>query len=140
MIHEITMKIQQRKKDIENWDTIKRFLSIYLYERAIPHFKKKKNNKYITAMQSFTLDELKNSKASQNCWDEFFALTQTVRGDGQWTRRSQPKPPMLLAYTTPSMFEQEWTSFIQYALHLKLFNEATIHDFNNDSYIYVILF
>ena len=64
MIHEITMKIQQRKKDIENWGIIKIFLQIFLYERAIPHFKKKKNNKYISAMQSFTLDELKNAKSS----------------------------------------------------------------------------
>ena len=57
---------------------IKKFLSIYLYERAIPHFKKKKNIKYIGAMQSFTVDELKNSKASQNCWDEFYEHTKRV--------------------------------------------------------------
>ena len=57
MIHEVTMKIQQRQKDVENWDLIKRFLSIYLAEVAIPHFKKKKNKKYIGAMQDFTLDE-----------------------------------------------------------------------------------
>ena len=50
LIHDVTMKIQQRKKDIENWDQIKRFLTIYLYERAIPHFKKKKNVKYVGAM------------------------------------------------------------------------------------------
>lgn len=82
MIHDVTMRIQQRKKDIENWDTIKKFLSIYLYERAIPHFKKKKNMKYINAMQSFTLDELKNSKSSQNTWDEFYALTKNVQEEG----------------------------------------------------------
>ena len=76
------MKIQQRQKDIENWDMIKRFLIIYLAEQAIPHFKRKKAIKYVGAMQSFTLDELKNSKASQNCWDEFYELTKRAQEEG----------------------------------------------------------
>lgn len=55
---------------------IKRFLTIYIAENAIPHFKKRKTNKYVSAMQNFTLDELKNAKSSQNCWDEFYDLTK----------------------------------------------------------------
>lgn len=39
MIHDVTMRIQQRQRDIENWETIKRFLTIYLAEHAIPQFK-----------------------------------------------------------------------------------------------------
>lgn len=82
LIHEVTMKLQQRQKDIENWDMIKRFLIIYIAEKAIPHFKKKKAIKYVDTMQSFTIDELKNSKSSQNCWDEFFDLTKKVQQEG----------------------------------------------------------
>lgn len=79
LIHEVTMKIQQRQKDIENWDMIKRFLAIYIAETAIPHFKKKKTIKYVGAISSFTLDELKNAKSSQNCWAEFYDLTKRVQ-------------------------------------------------------------
>lgn len=63
---------------------IKRFLIIYIAEKAIPHFKKKKAIKYVDTMQSFTIDELKNSKSSQNCWDEFFDLTKKVQQEGIW--------------------------------------------------------
>lgn len=35
-------QIQQTEADIKNWDEIKKFTSIYLYESAIPLFKKRK--------------------------------------------------------------------------------------------------
>jgi hypothetical protein len=54
--------IAQRERDIENWDAIKRFLIIYLAEIAIPEFNKKKTQKYISAMQLFSLDELANAR------------------------------------------------------------------------------
>lgn len=82
MVHEVTIRIQQRQKDIENWDLIKRFLCIYLAEVAIPHFKRKKNAKYVEAMQAFTLDELKNAKNSQNTWAEFLVLCEDVQKSG----------------------------------------------------------
>ena len=50
MVHEVTMRIQQRQRDIENWETIKRFLTIYLSEQAIPLFKQRKTTKYVEAM------------------------------------------------------------------------------------------
>ena len=46
----ILAKIQQRERDIENWDIVKRFLVVYLAEVAIPDFKKKKVEKYVFAM------------------------------------------------------------------------------------------
>ena len=58
----ILESIAQRERDIENWDAIKRFLIVYLAEIAIPDFKKKKVQKYIGAMQGFSLDELANAK------------------------------------------------------------------------------
>jgi len=47
---EILANIQQRERDIANWDEIKRFLTVYLAEIAIPDFKKRKMFKYINAM------------------------------------------------------------------------------------------
>ena len=80
------MKIQQRQKDIENWDMIKRFLTIYIAENAIPHYKKKKTQKYMGAISSFTLDELKNAKSSQNTWADFYDLTKRIEKQGGFDR------------------------------------------------------
>ena len=47
---EVLANIQQRERDIANWDEIKRFLTVYLAEIAIPDFKRRKMFKYIYAM------------------------------------------------------------------------------------------
>ena len=38
----ILERISQTERDIENWDTIKRFLTVYLAEIAIPDFRNSK--------------------------------------------------------------------------------------------------
>lgn len=72
---EVLERIAQRQRDIENWDKIKRFLTVYLAEIAIPDFKKKKVQKYITCMSNFSNDELINAKKHQGCWGDFYDLT-----------------------------------------------------------------
>lgn len=42
--------MDQRRKDVENWELIRKFLIIYLTDIAIPHFEKMKAGKYIKAM------------------------------------------------------------------------------------------
>ena len=79
MVHDITMKIQQRERDIENWDVLKRWLTIYIAEQAIPQFKMKKTAKYVTSMQGFSLDEMQNAKNHQDCWNDFYQLTTKYR-------------------------------------------------------------
>ena len=69
-------KIAQTERDIENWDTVKRFLIVYLAEIAIPEFRQTKVIKYITAMQGFSKEELLNAKRHQNCWGDFYDLTK----------------------------------------------------------------
>ena len=54
-------RIAQTERDIENWDTIKRFLIVYLAEIAIPEFRGSKVIKYINAMASFSKEELNNA-------------------------------------------------------------------------------
>jgi len=46
----LLLSVDQREKDIENWDKIKRFLIIYLAEIAIPYFKNRKVEKYVSTM------------------------------------------------------------------------------------------
>lgn len=58
---EILDKIEQREKDIDNWDSIKKILVCHLAQEAIPQFNVKKIQNYIMAMQSFSSDELLNA-------------------------------------------------------------------------------
>ena len=76
---EILANIQQRERDIANWDEIKRFLTVYLAEIAIPDFKKRKMFKYIHAMQNFSKDELSNAEKHQSCWKDFYDLTKAYQ-------------------------------------------------------------
>jgi len=73
---EVLERIAQTERDIENWDTVKRFLVVYLAEIAIPEFKQTKVIKYITAMQGFSQDELLNAQCHKNCWGDFYDLTK----------------------------------------------------------------
>ena len=77
----ILQRINQTERDIENWETIKKFLVIYLAEVAIPDFKNSKQMKYIKAMQGFSGDELSNAKQTMNCWGDFYDLTKACKTD-----------------------------------------------------------
>ena len=55
-------EIQQTECDIENWDKIKKMLTVYLAEIAIPAYRKRKVGKYAFAMQMFSFDELMNAE------------------------------------------------------------------------------
>ena len=47
---ELLSEIEQLEKDVENWEKIKKILTIYLAEVAIPYFKSRKTDKYVGAM------------------------------------------------------------------------------------------
>ena len=68
LIHKMAIVIAQRQQDIENWDTIKRLLTIYLAEVAIPAFRRAKTSKYVFSLEHFSLDELKNAQKHIGCW------------------------------------------------------------------------
>lgn len=67
-------RVSQIERDIENWETIKKFLTIYLAEIAIPEYRNNKQWKYINAMTGFSNQELINAKATLACWGDFHAL------------------------------------------------------------------
>lgn len=77
----ILERINQSERDIENWDTIKRFLVIYIAEIAIPAFKNSKQMKYIKAMQGFSGEELSNANKTKACWGDFFDLTKAFNAE-----------------------------------------------------------
>lgn len=58
----ITTQVQQLDRDVKNWDVIKRFLTIYLAEVAIPQYRKRRTNKYVDAMQMFSQVEVVNAQ------------------------------------------------------------------------------
>lgn len=70
-------RIGQLERDIENWETIKKFLTVYLAEVAIPEFKTSKQMKYIMAMQGFSGEECRNANKTTQCWGDFYDLTKT---------------------------------------------------------------
>ena len=70
--------MDQRKKDVENWEHIRKFLIIYLTDIAIPHFEKMKAGKYVKAMENFSYDEMKNAEQHLACWGEFTNQTEDL--------------------------------------------------------------
>ena len=54
---------EQLDRDIVNYDTIKKFLIIYLWTVAIPNFKKSRTENYVRAMSLMTNTEVRNSNA-----------------------------------------------------------------------------
>lgn len=63
---------------MENWDKIKKVLTIYLAEVAIPFYKERKTDKYIGAMMYFSYDEMTNADTHLACWGDFKNLTETL--------------------------------------------------------------
>ena len=39
---ELLQSIQQKQNDISNWDEIKKYITIYIIEKAVPLFKERK--------------------------------------------------------------------------------------------------
>ena len=62
--------IEQREKDIDNWDKLKKIMTIYLAEIAIPKFRRDKRNMYIFTMQDFLKGDFINAQAQISCWGE----------------------------------------------------------------------
>jgi hypothetical protein len=64
--------------EIDNWDKIKKILTIYLAEIAIPAYRKRKVNKYCFAMKMFSYDEMINAEKHLACWGDFKNLTHVL--------------------------------------------------------------
>jgi hypothetical protein len=60
-ISKLTQYISQGERDIENFDKIITVLTIYLSEKAIPEFKKKKTDSYFAAVKVYCEQEISNT-------------------------------------------------------------------------------
>ena len=67
----LLQNIIQTEKDIVNFDILRNYLVIYLAEVAIPSFKHRKMKGYLDAMNSFCLEQIKNSGKHSECWSDF---------------------------------------------------------------------
>jgi hypothetical protein len=72
---ELLQSIQQKEKDISNWDEIKKYITIYIIEKAVPLFKERKALGYHEAINLFSVDEIGNANNNLRCWTEFKKMT-----------------------------------------------------------------
>lgn len=73
---ELLQSIQQKEKDISNWDEIKKYITIYIMEKAIPLFKERMALGYQDAIKEFSCDEIHNATTNLKCWNEFKKVTE----------------------------------------------------------------
>ena len=57
--------------DVENYEVIRRYLTVYLAQIAIPAFKKSRVEAYVRAMGCMTFEEIKNSESVMECFLRF---------------------------------------------------------------------
>jgi hypothetical protein len=62
---------EQLEADITNWDSIKKYITIYLAEIAIPWFKTRVHTGYQRAIMEFSSEEAENAKKMLTCWSKF---------------------------------------------------------------------
>lgn len=91
---ELLQSIQQKEKDISNWDEIKKYITIYIIEKAIPMFKERMATGYHEAIRDFSMDEIHNANSNLRCWTEFRKTTDedlVVKAyGGQWEPDIKP--------------------------------------------------
>lgn len=60
--------IVQLERDIKNWDKIKKVLTIYLVEIAIPDYAKRASRIYKGTMSGVVNGESENAASKVRCW------------------------------------------------------------------------
>jgi len=63
--------VVELEKDVENYEVIKKYLTIYLANLGIPNFKKERVEAYVRAMGCMTFEEIANSEAVVECFLKF---------------------------------------------------------------------
>jgi hypothetical protein len=71
--------IEQKKQDVVNWEKIKRILTIYIHDKAIPHYKGNKEQRYVAAMSDFSTEEISCAEKQLECWGDFKKMTDLYR-------------------------------------------------------------
>lgn len=58
-------------KDVQLYDVLKRYLTIYLATVAIPNYKKQRIEAYVRAMGRMSDAEVRNAENTYDCWNNF---------------------------------------------------------------------
>ena len=66
--------VEDLKRDVENYDVIRKILIIYLQTVAIPQYQKQAKERYIKQMGLMCRSEVHNAAAVSNCWHSFKEL------------------------------------------------------------------
>ena len=59
------------QKDVQLYDVLKKYLTIYLATVAIPNYKKQRIEAYVRAMGRMADAEVRNSENTYDCWNNF---------------------------------------------------------------------
>ena len=59
------------QKDVQLYDVLKRYLTIYLATVAIPNYKKQRIEAYVRAMGRMADAEVRNAENTYDCWNNF---------------------------------------------------------------------
>lgn len=62
---------QELQKDVKLYDTLKKYLTIYLATVAIPNYKTQRIQSYVRAMGRMADAEVRNSENTYDCWNNF---------------------------------------------------------------------
>ena len=73
----ILVLIAQDEKDLANYEIIKNFLTVYLFDIAIPGYKYSKIKNYVKAMTGFSHEEITNAQEQLQCWSEFLNMIKS---------------------------------------------------------------
>ena len=74
--------INQFERDVVNYDILKNYLVVYIYNIAIPYWKYTKARNYLKAMKFFCTEELNNANRHQDMWNEFAEIVKTIKYHG----------------------------------------------------------
>ena len=59
------------QKDVQLYDVLKKYLTIYLATVAIPNYKKQRIEAYVRAMGRMADAEVRNAENTYDCWNNF---------------------------------------------------------------------
>ena len=74
------------QKDVQLYDVLKKYLTIYLATVAIPNYKKQRIEAYVRAMGRMADAEVRNAENTYDCWNNFqkTIISYNIKYWGGW--------------------------------------------------------
>ena len=96
------------QKDVQLYDVLKKYLTIYLATVAIPNYKKQRIEAYVRAMGRMADAEVRNAENTYDCWNNFqkTILSYNIK---YWEKKGGPSAIRGLAETLCDAAGSCWT-------------------------------